>query len=198
MQKDQLRRKARRLRATLDPEFRYQASAAICRRIAASRSFRKARHVAFYLPVNGEVDVRYLIATASELDKRVYLPIVPGRYPYCMEFGLLEPETTMETGSFGIHQPVRQSTRVISPRQLDLVIAPLVAFDPRGNRLGMGAGYYDRCFRFLRHRRHWIRPRLLGVAYDCQRSERLESDPWDVPMWCIATETNCYPESRDI
>lgn len=198
MRKDQLRKQARRQRAALDPEFRAQASEAICRRIEATRSFRNAKHIAFYLPVNGEVDTRSLVEAAAAEGKRIYLPIVPGCYPYRMEFGRLDPGTVMETGSFGIPQPLRRASKVINPRQLDLVIVPLVAFDRQGNRLGMGAGYYDRCFAFLRHRRHWIHPRLLGVAFDCQRSERLANDPWDVPMWCIATERAYYPDTRTL
>jgi 5-formyltetrahydrofolate cyclo-ligase len=52
----------------------------------------------------------------------------------------------------------------IGPRWLDPVLVPLVGFDPRGHRIGMGAGLYDRHFAFLRHRRTWRRPLLDGVV----------------------------------
>ena len=193
-----MRRQARRRRTELDPALRERASGLICQRIARSRAFRDARHIGLYLPVNGEVDTFPLLEQAAAAGKRLCLPIVPGRYPHAMEFGLLEPDTVMESGAFGILQPRRRLATVIAARDLDLVIVPLVAFDPAGNRLGMGAGYYDRCFGFLRHRRHWIRPRLLGVAYESQRAESIPSDPWDVPMWCIATEAASYPAARDL
>jgi len=196
--KNQLRTKARRRRAELDPVLRQRAAGLICHRIARSRVFRDARHIALYLPVNGEVDTLPLLEQAAAAGKRLYLPMVPGRYPHAMEFGLLEQDTVLESGAFGILQPLRRLATVIDARDLDLVIVPLVAFDPAGNRLGMGAGYYDRCFSFLRHRRHWVRPRLLGLAYESQRAASVPSDPWDVPMWCIATEAASYPAARNV
>ncbi|MGD8594123.1 MAG: 5-formyltetrahydrofolate cyclo-ligase, partial [Gammaproteobacteria bacterium] len=72
-------------------------------------------------------------------------------------------------------------------RRLNLVLTPLVAFDARGNRLGMGGGYYDRTFAYLRHQHRWRRPRLAGIAYDFQQVDRLERSSWDVPLSTIAT-----------
>ena len=63
-----------------------------------------------------------------------------------------------------------------------------MAFDDHGVRVGVGRGYYDRCFRFLNQRSHWRRPKLLGVAYELQRVPRLESNVWDVPLWGVVTE----------
>jgi 5-formyltetrahydrofolate cyclo-ligase len=80
----------------------------------------------------------------------------------------------------------------INPRWLDLVLVPLVGFDERGTRLGMGAGFYDRHFAFLRHRRTWHWPRLLGLAFDVQRVERLADAAHDVPLWGIVTERGIY------
>ena len=71
----------------------------------------------------------------------------------------------------------------IDPRWLDLVLVPLVGFDARGHRLGMGAGLYDRHFAFLRHRRAWRRPRLLGLAFEAQKVARLAEAAHDVPLW---------------
>ena len=68
------------------------------------------------------------------------------------------------------------------------MLTPLVAFDDHGVRVGVGRGYYDRCFRFLRHRAHWRRPKLLGVAYELQRVPPLVPSSWDVPLWGVVTE----------
>jgi 5-formyltetrahydrofolate cyclo-ligase len=68
------------------------------------------------------------------------------------------------------------------------VLAPLVAFDRSGNRLGMGGGYYDRSFAYLRHRVHWRRPRLIGYAYGFQEVQALERAHWDVPLSGVVTE----------
>jgi 5-formyltetrahydrofolate cyclo-ligase len=76
----------------------------------------------------------------------------------------------------------------VDARELDLVLTPLVAFDERGVRLGVGRGYYDRTFKFLRHRSHWRRPKLLGVAYELQLVGPLTPSSWDVPLWGVVTE----------
>ena len=80
----------------------------------------------------------------------------------------------------------------IDARWLDLVLMPLVGFDADDNRLGMGAGFYDRKFAFLRHRRAWHRPLLLGIAFDAQRMERFDAAPHDVPLWGVVTERAVY------
>jgi 5-formyltetrahydrofolate cyclo-ligase len=80
----------------------------------------------------------------------------------------------------------------IAPRWLDLVLVPLVGFDPRGHRLGMGAGLYDRHFAFLRHRRAWQRPLLVGVAFEAQKVARLEESVHDVQLHGVVTERGVY------
>ncbi len=72
------------------------------------------------------------------------------------------------------------------------MLVPLVGFDARGYRLGMGAGFYDRHFEFLRHRRTWLRPLLLGVAFEVQRLEHFADVDHDVPLWGVVTERGIY------
>jgi 5-formyltetrahydrofolate cyclo-ligase len=69
---------------------------------------------------------------------------------------------------------------------------PLVAFDPSGNRLGMGGGFYDRTFSYLRNRKFWTKPLLIGIAYEFQRLDSLTPSPWDVPLQAIATEKSLH------
>jgi len=66
------------------------------------------------------------------------------------------------------------------------VLVPLVAFDDAGNRLGMGAGYYDRSFAFRRAAPS--PPLLVGVGYEFQRVPALAAQPWDVPLDAVLTE----------
>jgi 5-formyltetrahydrofolate cyclo-ligase len=72
------------------------------------------------------------------------------------------------------------------------VLTPLVAFDAAGHRIGMGGGFYDRTFAFLRTRRAWRKPVLLGLAYEFQRSHNLAPGPFDVPLDGIASDRCCY------
>src|SRR5690606_24554150 len=71
---------------------------------------------------------------------------------------------------------------------LDVIFVPLVAFDSRGTRLGMGAGYYDRALAFRLLRKHWRGPKPIGLAYDYQRLPRIEPAPHDVPLDAVVTE----------
>ncbi len=197
-EKKQLRNQARQKRRALDHQQRTEASARICQRIAASKSFRNARRIALYLPMDGEVDCLSLFETAMGAGKEIFLPQLPGRYPRAMNFALLDAQTALEPGPMGTIQPARGSRIAASAREMDLVITPLAAFDPRGNRIGMGAGYYDRTFGFLAYRKHWISPRLVGVAFECQKFPAVPIDPWDVPLWSVVTESGSYPVSKII
>ena len=100
----------------------------------------------------------------------------------------------MKPNRYGIPEPMDTQPR--SARQLDLLLIPLVGFDSAGHRLGMGGGYYDATLAFLRHRRHWRKPRLLGVAYECQKVEALPHDPWDMPLDAVLTERRLYRFNR--
>ena len=64
---------------------------------------------------------------------------------------------------------------------------PLVAFDRCGNRIGMGAGYYDRALQSLEYQTS-TRPFLLGVAHHFQELESIEARSWDVPLDAILTD----------
>ena len=93
---------------------------------------------------------------------------------------------------FGIPEPARIHDRRIKSIALDLVLLPLVAFDTAGHRLGMGGGYYDHSFEFIRRRVHWNKPRLVGLAYEFQRLPLIEPEPWDVSLDAVATEQGVY------
>ena len=89
---------------------------------------------------------------------------------------------------FGISVPHRNG-RAIESRWFDLIVVPLVGVDPRGRRLGMGGGFYDRALAFRRCREHWMGPRLIGFGFECQRAATVFAQPWDVCLDALATES---------
>jgi 5-formyltetrahydrofolate cyclo-ligase len=178
-----LRHDLRAKRRALPEALRAQADGAIRARIRTLPEFRRARHVALFLAFDGEPSLAPLIDAARRQRKRLYVPVLRG---LTMTFRELERSAALSANFFGIMEP--KLGREIDARELDLVLTPLVAFDDRGVRVGVGRGYYDRCFRFLRHRSHWRRPKLLGVAYELQRVPPLVPNSWDVPLWGIVTE----------
>ena len=165
---------------------RATASTKICETVTRSREFRSSKMIACYLPLSVEVDTRFIIERAWRANKRVFVPIThrDGK----MFFREIRPDTRLIRNSMSIWEPT--SGEFVSPRLLQLVIAPTVAFDESNNRIGMGGGYYDRCFAFLRHRTEWIQPKLVGVAFNCQKVEKIWPNTWDVRLYRAITESN--------
>jgi 5-formyltetrahydrofolate cyclo-ligase len=102
------------------------------------------------------------------------------------------PNAPVRKNRFGIPEPLRRHRWICPTHGLNLIIVPVVGFDRDCNRIGMGAGYYDRSLAFLRARRSWLRPRLVGLAHECQRVDVIEPQPWDVPLDAVVTEQAVY------
>ena len=179
-----LRKTSLRARRDMSIESRATASQEICQRVCDSREFYASKSLACYLPMFDEVDTREIIERAWRANKRVFVPVLRSNHE--MLFCRIQPDSELEKNSFGLWEPTRGL--LIRPQQLDLVVTPTVAFDRHMNRIGMGGGYYDRCFSFLRHRKTWIRPKLLGVAFQCQQVEKITPNPWDIRLYRIITE----------
>ncbi len=180
-----IRRAIRHRRRSLTPAGRAALASNLARRIAGAPVFQFSRRVAAYLPNDGEMDLRPLIRRAWKLGKHCYLPVLNRRRLWFLPY---HPDTPLANNRFGIPEPALSPRRRWPMRTLDLVLAPLVAFDDKGNRLGMGGGFYDRTFAYLASRSHWRRPVILGVAYGFQQVTELPSHPWDVPLHGVATE----------
>ncbi len=179
-----LRRQMRARRRELPATDRVRADNAILRRILALPVFRAARHVGVYFAFDGEPSLDELMRIAGTRGKHLYAPVITGD---TMHFAPVDRRALLDRNLFGIPEPADAAP--FDARRLDLVLTPLVAFDGYGTRIGVGRGYYDRAFEFLRHRTAWQRPRLLGVAYGFQRvREPLHRSYWDIPLWGAVTE----------
>jgi 5-formyltetrahydrofolate cyclo-ligase len=176
-----LRRQVRAARRGMDPDEREAADTAILRHIRSLPAYRSARLVALFFAFDGEPDLGPLVRFGRR--KQFFSPVIAGND---IQFARLRPNTSLIPNRFGIAEPY--PPELIDPRALDIVLTPLVAFDGQGNRLGVGAGYYDRCFAFLLGRRIWRKPKLVGTAYALQRVETMDPNPWDVPLWGAITE----------
>jgi 5-formyltetrahydrofolate cyclo-ligase len=144
---------------------------------------RHGQRIALYASLPEELDTAPLIELARRRGCRLYLPRIERRTGR-MRFVSMGRQQSFN--HLGIAEPI--GGEVLGARWLDLVFLPLVGFDARGMRLGMGGGYYDRTFAFRRTRRVWKRPLLVGFAYDLQRVPHLESAPHDVLLDAIVTE----------
>lgn len=187
-----LRTAMRRARRALGRAERRALAARCTQNLVHHPLFRNADRIAAYLPADGEMDTAPLLERAWRMGKQVYLPVLLPHGENRLWFARYEPDTAMTRNRFGIREPLRAAQERISPLALDLVLTPLVAFDPEGHRLGMGGGFYDRSFAYLLRHSNWLRPRLIGIAYDFQRRDRLPSAPWDVPLQAIVTDRQLY------
>lgn len=184
-----LRRRLKAARNALDPAARRQAARASLRLALHHGLLLRARRIGFYLPQGGEFDAHPLLEQALGMRRKCYLPVLPRR-GRVMRFGRVGRKTPMRENRYGIPEPI--DPHPLRARQLDLLLMPLVGFDARGHRLGMGGGYYDATLAFMLHRRHWRKPRLIGIAYECQRVDALPHDPWDMPLDGVLTERQLY------
>lgn len=91
---------------------------------------------------------------------------------------------------YGIPEPDLSPSSLLEADAMSLVVLPLVGFDERGNRLGMGGGWYDRSFAF-RHERP-APPYLVGAAFALQQVPPFEAEPWDVRLDAVCTETRSF------
>jgi 5-formyltetrahydrofolate cyclo-ligase len=182
------RRRLRELRLALGPAERAAAERAIRATLVRLGVFRRGAHVALYLPMRGEVDVRPCLEVARRHGSHLYVPRVVSRRRRQMIFAPWQEDGVHRSNAFGILEPdsAAGARPVIG---LDVVVLPLVGFDSSGNRLGMGAGFYDRALRRrLDRRATWRRPRLIGVAYACQQLPVIPASPWDVPLDLVVTD----------
>jgi len=189
--RNQLRRSIRQQRLQLDEHIQQQHAFAMAQRVSRLAMFRNARRVAFYLAEDGEIDPRYLIEKAWQYKKDVFLPILPPT-GNSLFFAPYTADTPLAPNRFGIDEPQLHPRHWLRARQLNLIMMPLVAFDPQGNRLGMGGGYYDRSLAFINHRKQWHSPHLIGLAHELQKVKQLPCASWDVPLQMIVTEAQAY------
>jgi 5-formyltetrahydrofolate cyclo-ligase len=177
-----IRRRLRAARRAVPAAERPAAAAAIDRALARLGLPKPGTRVSAFHPFDGEIDPGPVLHRARALGCRVYFPVVTSLRHRRMRFVTAADDGRREA---------------ISPRWLHLVLVPLVGFDTHGNRLGMGAGFYDRNFSFLRQRRAWRRPLLLGVAFDVQRLPRFAAAGHDVPLWGVVTERGVYGRAAE-
>ncbi len=149
----------------------------VCKQILSYFTLSDFSSIATYHAIGKEVDLSRLIQQSS----RLYLPVVKTKNT--MQFNQFRSFHDLTKNKYGILEP--QNTPSIKLQELELCFVPLVAFDRKGSRVGMGGGFYDRYFEFNRCQQ---KPTILvGIAYDFQEDDTIQSQPWDIPMDMIIT-----------
>lgn len=192
LSRPQLRRLLRHNRRALSTAEQRQAAQGLYRQLSQNPLFRRARHVSLYLPMDGEIDPRLILRAAQKRGKSTYLPVLSAWPRTKMVFQRVCPGETFKPNRFRIPEPRINARRQRKIWTLDLVLMPLVGFDPQGGRLGMGGGFYDRSLAYLARRKTWRKPVLLGLAHECQKVGKLAVASWDVPLAGTVTDKRWY------
>jgi len=153
-------------------------------RLFSLPEFGSARVVMFFAAFRSEVDTGPMIRRALADGKRIVLPRVAGADLNLFE--IADPDADVAPGAWGIPEP--SEARPIKLDEIDLIIVPGAAFDCQGNRLGYGAGFYDKLLS------SFAGP-TIALAFEAQIVPRVPADLHDIPISRIATEKRVI-ESR--
>ncbi len=183
LEKNEVRRRMRQRRAAIPPEEKKQTDAAIVENIRASVFFQNASMLLLYAPMEGEVNLLPL----ARLFRRAGKPIA---FPRCdketntMSFYVLSEDARLTPGAYDIPEPPADAPLCI-PDEHALCLLPGLAFDPHGNRLGYGKGYYDRYLAAF--------PGVtVGVIPTAMMLREVPTDAHDIPARYIATERGIW------
>lgn len=183
--KSTLRKRFIAQRKALSPADVSAASTKIIQSLQNTPAYQSAQHIAWYFPVQGEIDLSVLWQQALNQGKTCYCPRIQG--DNTLIFLPFTSTTSWINNRYGIPEPdtIVASTHPIE--QLDLIFLPVLAFDVFLNRLGMGKGYYDKTLA-----QHHTGQRI-GVAYEWQKQTKIPCDPWDIPLNQVFTDVAIYP-----
>jgi 5-formyltetrahydrofolate cyclo-ligase len=159
-------------------EERTAKSREVAAKLFALPAFKTAKTVLFYASLPGEVETFAMMQQAMQLHKNVALPIIARDQRKLIPI-LTDSLEDLDTGPFGISAPQPDPAKFMDSTNLDMVIVPGLAFDRTNNRLGRGAGYYDRFLCDLP-----ATTAKVGIAFDFQIVDCLPVEEHDVPLTC--------------
>lgn len=145
-----------------------------------SAEFNTSETVHCYVSMNGrrEVDTHGLIRDMFSLGKRVVVPVTNFDEGTLSHF-VLNSFDDLESNKWGVLEP--NGGKQISPKELDLVVIPMVGGDEQGNRIGYGEGFYDR---FLKE----VLCPKIGLIFERNIIEQIPVEDFDIPLDKIITE----------
>jgi len=143
--------------------------------------YHSCETVMFYLAMPDEAQTDLLINDALMRGKRVCVPLLGKNYGE-MSATEITSLDDLVIGKYGLKMPTPDKIKIVLPVSINMVVVPAAAFGKDGNRLGMGAGYYDR---FLPKTKDSV---LLGLAWGCQLVDKIPSEKHDVRMQHLLTE----------
>ncbi len=143
-----------------------------------------------YLSFNNEVNTYPLVTWCLANDKTVIAPYCIQSQRKIIPFEISNLTNDLTKSTFGVMEPKHDLLKEANIDNIDLIIVPGVVFDMHCNRIGFGAGYYDR---FLPKKSNTTT--TIGIAYDYQVVDKIPTNEYDVPLDLVITEKRIiYPK----
>lgn len=182
MKKDDIRRSIKAQKALLSETEKRDSAQRVFSQLEQSTAFMLADNILLYHSLPDELSTHEFLAKWCSR-KHFYLPRVNGVNLEILPYD----ESRLSLGAFSIEEPTGNDTRSIS--DIELIVIPAVAYDRQGNRVGRGKGYYDRLLATCHATK-------IGVGYDFQLVDEIDTDPHDVAVDIIITERHYISVSR--
>ena len=186
--KKRIREKLLKQRDSIPPELKSEKEFEIKDRLFSSDFFKNAQSILMYVSFRSEVDTREYLDDIIKLGKKLVLPLVDTRHKV-LKLYEVKDSNELKAGYMGIPEPGILRYRRCPLKDIDLVIIPGTGFDPKGNRLGYGGGYYDKLLslesRELAEVDHIT---TVALAFEEQIGEKIPSEPHDIKVDMIVTD----------
>lgn len=192
-----LRKNVRAIRSQLHreltPEQKLSAAHSLAERASALPAFsaQASKTTAVYFTNMDEISTEPLIQACKHAGHQLCAPVLHPFHSGRLLFLSWAGNADLPKNKYGIAEPELACNAIIPLEQIQLMFVPLVAFDTKGNRMGMGGGYYDRT---LASWANGALPNLLpvGLAFDEQQVSEIPAEPWDVTLPIILTPSKTW------
>lgn len=174
MSKQQLREQCKKRRNQLTSTQVKSNSIQLCNHLSQYLNSLPATTIAIYFSFANEISIDSLLTVSAH--HRYVAPVVKPD----AELEWREVDQQLNCNEFGIREP---GGDLVAAEEIAIFLMPLVGFDLNGNRIGMGAGYYDRALQDISDD-----CKKMGCAHGTQQCINITADPWDIPLDAIATE----------
>ncbi len=187
----QKRNEIRAQRKALDQQEVLTSSEKVLDSLMSHPFLNAPRTIASYMSFSGEIDTIAINQRLKAQSHQICLPIINPELKGIMDFYSYDDEKQLVLNNFKILEPIKDENHYVRPDCLEVILVPLVGFNDKGDRLGMGGGYYDRMLKKVS-----ANCLILGLAYDFQLIPELKGQHWDMPLDEIITPTKHYIFSK--
>ena len=183
MSKSELRKRVMEARKAIPAAEAKERSSLIQQQVLSMEEYAKASTIMLYLDFRNEVQTDQIIIDALSKGKRISIPVSDTATKRLTPSQIVEYPGDLTEGTYGILEPKTDCIRPLEPEELDLIIVPGVAFDEECNRLGYGAGFYDR---FLPRTKPGTV--FMALAFEMQIYAKVYHQSHDCPVHFVITE----------